>query len=657
MLKKKQDAVSDRHGAIKVFLQKVSGFKVLFFALILFGAMVASAFSLFVLPNKADNKLLDTGESETAYAQDSATPVTIGANGVLVIHCTNPFGYTGFSGGSAAYEALGSIYVLTVRNPTTGTITGQLQIPLGIGIVFDFLAEISSYGSSTGWYVSHLTFNNSDYIPEIGGSISMNGTTYQYAAIVVTTAQSSPTTYTISSGAGTGGTISPDGSTSVTSGGSQTYTISANSGYLISDVIVDGDSKGAISKYTFSSVTSTHIIAAYFSKISIAYMITPSTTTGGTINYTDVETVTQGNSSRSYKATANPGYTFDYFKIDSGTSTTNPYQFTDVQASHTIEAHFKANVYNIKTLTATDVSIEGGTITPSTTITYGGSSVKISYSAYTGFTLSKVTINGTENSTAKSNGYYTVPSTVTSDQEIIAYFTGNKINIYTSVSPAGSGSITPSTTITHGGSSVRISYSANTGYTLSKVTINGTESSSAKSNGYYDVPSSVTSDQTIIAYFTVIQLKITASVGSGSGGISPSDITYVNYGGSQSYTISPSSGYYISYVTVTGSNKGAINSYDFSNVTSDQTITVYFSIYTYDIYAGIGQSGGSSYISPSGYVSVNWGGSQTFYMYPSTGYYVDYLYVDGGYVSARSSYTFSNVKESGHTIYVYFARY
>lgn len=72
-------------------------------------------------------------------------------------------------------------------------------------------------------------------------------------------------TYTITASAGTGGTIAPDGVTTVTKGGSQTYTITANGGnWYISDVLVDGVSVGAKSTYTFSDVDADHTIEAKF---------------------------------------------------------------------------------------------------------------------------------------------------------------------------------------------------------------------------------------------------------------------------------------------------------------------------------------------------------------------------------------------------------
>ncbi len=72
------------------------------------------------------------------------------------------------------------------------------------------------------------------------------------------------TKYTIKATAGTGGSIHPGGTTTLNSGGSQTYTITPSSGYSISGVQVDGVSVGAVSSYTFSDVTANHTISATF---------------------------------------------------------------------------------------------------------------------------------------------------------------------------------------------------------------------------------------------------------------------------------------------------------------------------------------------------------------------------------------------------------
>ncbi|MBP6855670.1 MAG: DUF2341 domain-containing protein [Candidatus Pacebacteria bacterium] len=77
-----------------------------------------------------------------------------------------------------------------------------------------------------------------------------------------------PTTYTITSSAGSNGSISPSGATTVNNGDNQTFTITANSGYHISDVMVDGSSVGAVSSYTFNNVTAGHTISATFDRTS-----------------------------------------------------------------------------------------------------------------------------------------------------------------------------------------------------------------------------------------------------------------------------------------------------------------------------------------------------------------------------------------------------
>jgi uncharacterized repeat protein (TIGR02543 family) len=71
-------------------------------------------------------------------------------------------------------------------------------------------------------------------------------------------------TFTITASAGNNGSITPSGEVSVNTGNSQSYTITANTGYYIKDVLVDGISVGAVIIYNFSNVVATHTIAASF---------------------------------------------------------------------------------------------------------------------------------------------------------------------------------------------------------------------------------------------------------------------------------------------------------------------------------------------------------------------------------------------------------
>jgi hypothetical protein len=73
--------------------------------------------------------------------------------------------------------------------------------------------------------------------------------------------------------------------------------------------------------------------------------------------------------------------------------------------------------------------------------------------------------------------------------------------------------------------------------------------------------------------------SITASAGAG-GGITPAGTVAVADGGSQTFTISPSSGYAIADVQVDGASVGAVSSYTFTAVHAAHTISATFSVVT-----------------------------------------------------------------------------
>ncbi|MEW5825765.1 MAG: HYR domain-containing protein [Candidatus Bipolaricaulota bacterium] len=70
--------------------------------------------------------------------------------------------------------------------------------------------------------------------------------------------------YEISASAGAHGSITPSGAVAVAEGGDATFVITADSGYHIEDVAVDGSSVGPVSSYTFADVDEDHQISATF---------------------------------------------------------------------------------------------------------------------------------------------------------------------------------------------------------------------------------------------------------------------------------------------------------------------------------------------------------------------------------------------------------
>jgi predicted small secreted protein len=73
-----------------------------------------------------------------------------------------------------------------------------------------------------------------------------------------------PGPHTITASADLGGSISPSGSVSVSHRSSRTFTVKANRGYHVADVLVDGRSVGAVKRHTFDNVTANHTISALF---------------------------------------------------------------------------------------------------------------------------------------------------------------------------------------------------------------------------------------------------------------------------------------------------------------------------------------------------------------------------------------------------------
>ena len=85
--------------------------------------------------------------------------------------------------------------------------------------------------------------------------------------------------FTITATPGTGGTITPNGAVVVGCGSNQAFAIAPQVGYTLTDVVADGNSVGAVTSYTFTSVTANHTLSASFAAIPTVIAVQPSATT------------------------------------------------------------------------------------------------------------------------------------------------------------------------------------------------------------------------------------------------------------------------------------------------------------------------------------------------------------------------------------------
>ena len=159
-------------------------------------------------------------------------------------------------------------------------------------------------------------------------SYTFNNVTAQHTVTVTSTQL-----FTIKASADSGGSITPSGSVVVDYGQTQKFNFTANTGYHISNVIVDNASQGVPVDYTFNNIQANHTIAVTFS-VNI-YNITTSTDQHSTI--------TPGNMSikhgenQQFKITTESGYIISHVYVD-GVDKGNltSYNFTDIQGNHTI---------------------------------------------------------------------------------------------------------------------------------------------------------------------------------------------------------------------------------------------------------------------------------------------------------------------------------
>ncbi|MEI6605089.1 MAG: YDG domain-containing protein [Verrucomicrobiota bacterium] len=207
------------------------------------------------------------------------------------------------------------------------------------------------------------------------------------------------------------------------------------------------------------------------------------------------------------------------------------------------------------------------------------------------------------------------------------------------ISPAGI------TTVSDGGSATFVAQPS-LGYAVTNLVVDGVSQAALGSYTF----SNVTANHTIsVSFGSVPTYDLTVAAGA-NGSITPSGTHQVSAGASQTFTITPNTGYRVAGVLVDGVSQGALTSYTFADIQASHTISATFALQVLQITAS---SGGGGTISPNGTVNVNFGANPMFAITPNAGYAVSSMIIDGTDVGAAASYTFSSVI-ADHTISVVF---
>jgi len=249
---------------------------------------------------------------------------------------------------------------------------------------------------------------------------------------MVVTAHFTGQQYTIvASVNGIGGTVDPSGSIIVTHGQDQTFIITPDAGYYVSDVIIDGSSIGPTTSYTFYSVDNNHTITAVFAQNE--YVLTIHVIGDGSIAKSPDKTLYTHGEIVELTATANSGWEFSDWSGDL-IGADNPATII-ITSNMDITAHFTLKQYVINA----SVSGTGGTIEPSGLVTVlHGEDETFTITPDIGYHVLDVLVDG------KSQGAITTYtfSTVDTNHTITAIFTPNEYTLTVNVSPEGSGAVT-----------------------------------------------------------------------------------------------------------------------------------------------------------------------------------------------------------------------
>ena len=280
--------------------------------------------------------------------------------------------------------------------------------------------------------------------------------------------------HTITATAGAGGTITPSGTVAVAAGDSQGFTITADEGYYVQDVLVNGVSVGAVNSHTFHDVNDSHTIHAVFAQDGGEgddnYIIEAMAGQGGTISPSGRVSVTEGGS-QSFYITPDYGYYIVDVLVDGvSIGAVTSYTFDNVRADHTIYAVFDQKDYVIHATAGT-----GGSITPNGTVpVQAGGSQSFYITPDYGYYIVDVLVDGVSVGAVNSYTFYNV----TANHTIYAVFAwgGGEITIqYVIDASAGEGgTITP-----HGkvylvsGGSRTFTIAAADGYQLTDVLVDG----------------------------------------------------------------------------------------------------------------------------------------------------------------------------------------
>jgi len=341
------------------------------------------------------------GSASTGISTQSGCSWTAASN---VSWLTIPSTTSGIGSGTVSY----SVAANSATTSRTGTMTigGQTFTVNQAGSV-QYALSISTSGTGTGTVSNSPTgtsFNAGTAVtltasPAAGSTFTgwsggCSGTsptcTVTMNSNTSVTATFALQNYTINASAGTGGSISPSGTVTVSYGGSTSFTITPNTGYQVSGLLVDGVSVGAVTSYPFNNVTANHTIQASFS-LPATYTLSVAKSGTGTGTVSNNPAGTSFNAGTVVTLTASPATSSTFTGWSGGCSGTSPTCTVTMNSNTSVTATFALQSDPIIIARAG----AGGSISPSGTVAVAyESSQSFTITPSNGYKIINVTVDG-----------------------------------------------------------------------------------------------------------------------------------------------------------------------------------------------------------------------------------------------------------------------
>ena len=368
--------------------------------------------------------------------------------------------------------------------------------------------------------------------------------------------------YSITSSAGAGGSVLPAGTTQVRAGGTATYAVTPDRGYVVDTVTVDGSAITGATAYTFSDVQGDHSLVASF-KAAADFHITVAAGPNGSISPGAADVPPGGG--QTFTITADAGYQVTSVQVD-GTDlgALASYAFTSVQADHTISASFgPAPQFTIQVTPGPN-----GTISPLDTRVFAGADQAFTIQAAAGFAVGSVLVDGIAQGALATYTFHGVRA----DHTLSAVFLPAALTINATAGANGTISPAGATSVASGGLKTFL-ITPDPAYVVGTVTVDGVVHTG-------DIPSytfsNVSADHEIDVTFMPSPATFTIAVTPGPNGtISPTDAVVAS-GAAQTFTITPADGYDVADVLVDGKDQKAITTYTFPKVLGPHAISARF---------------------------------------------------------------------------------